>query len=132
MARTSIVLFTLVAWFGISNHCALGMLEGAKITATHPTCHESGPAPSKSRGQDDQSPCCKILRATLVEMTKPLLSFDPLAFSLHAYLVGLIIFPESRDVLHPLELDTGPPFSGSFAESVLQRSILAHAPPSVA
>ena len=31
--------------------------------------------------------------------------------------------------LSPLELDTGPPFAGSFAESVLQRSVLAHAPP---
>jgi len=39
----------------------------------------------------------------------------------------LISAPETR--LSPLELDTGPPFAGSFAESVLQRSILAHAPP---
>ena len=35
----------------------------------------------------------------------------------------------AETLLPPLELDTGPPFAGSFAESVLQRSILAHAPP---
>ena len=41
--------------------------------------------------------------------------------------VELISAAETQ--LLPLELDTGPPFARSFAESVLQRSILAHAPP---
>jgi hypothetical protein len=31
--------------------------------------------------------------------------------------------------MHTLGLDTGPPNALSFSESVLQRSILAHAPP---
>lgn len=127
--RASVVLVTLFAWFAISNHCALGMLESAKAAATHAACHENGRTPSKSPGQDEQSPCCKTLRATLVDLSKPLVSFDASAFALQPYLVGLIRFPEQRDLLRPLELDTGPPFSGSFAESVLQRSILAHAPP---
>jgi hypothetical protein len=32
----------------------------------------------------------------------------------------------------PLFLDTGPPDAHSFAELILQRSLLAHAPPSPA
>ncbi|PZR79253.1 MAG: hypothetical protein DLM52_01335 [Chthoniobacterales bacterium] len=130
--RASVVLVTLFAWFAISNHCVLGMLESAKAAVTHAACHESERTPSKSPCQDEQSPCCKNLRATLVDLSIPLVSFDASAFALQPYLVGLIRFPEQRDLLRPLELDRGPPFSVSFAESVLQRSILAHAPPFVA
>jgi len=34
-----------------------------------------------------------------------------------------------RDALAPLLLDTGPPGARSFAELILQQSLLAHAPP---
>jgi hypothetical protein len=127
--RACVILVTLLGWFLISNHCALGMFETAKAAAPHATCHAGTGAPSKSPGHDEQSPCCKTLRATLVDLSKPLISFDASTFVLQSYLIGLAGFPEQRDLLRPLELDTGPPFCGSFAESVLQRSILAHAPP---
>jgi hypothetical protein len=37
----------------------------------------------------------------------------------------------SRAALAPLFFDTGPPGAHSFAELILQRSLLAHAPPSL-
>ena len=37
-----------------------------------------------------------------------------------------------RDAPAPLLLDTGPPGAHSFAELILQRSLLAHAPPFLA
>jgi hypothetical protein len=46
------------------------------------------------------------------------------------YVAELMLVPP-RVVFQPVSLDTGPPRSLSFAESVLQRSVLAHAPPVV-
>ncbi len=87
--RLAVVLTTMVAWFSISNHCAVGGLIAKANSAVAPM-H------------------CQIQDWIVVE---------------------LISAAETQ--LSPLELDTGPPFAGSFAESVLQRSILAHAPPSL-
>jgi len=73
-------------------------------------------------------PCCKILRATVSAEARPVevatKNFVPVQDWIVAELISAAETP-----LSPLELDTGPPFAGSFAESVLQRSILAHAPP---
>ena len=75
-------------------------------------------------------PCCKLLRATVIKDCTSVVQ-NGLTFSLQPYFVGFIVCPEQLHWSQSFELDTGPPFSGSFAESVLQRSILAHAPPFV-
>jgi len=73
-------------------------------------------------------PCCKTLRATITSEAKVVevesKNFVPIQDWIVAELISAV-----NTQLSPLELDTGPPFAGSFAESVLQRSILAHAPP---
>ena len=75
-------------------------------------------------------PCCKMLRATITSEAKIVevasQNFVPIQGWFVAELVSAV-----KTQLPSLELDTGPPFAGSFAESVLQRSILAHAPPSL-
>jgi hypothetical protein len=129
MSRTGVTILTLVAWFAISNHCALGAFETRQNVAAHASCHGSAPAPSKLPAKGQEMPCCKLLRATLVKDKAPVVE-NGLIFSLQPYFVGFIVFPEQLHWPQSVELDTGPPFSGSFAESVLQRSILAHAPPS--
>ena len=129
LGRAGVILVTLLGWFSISNHCALGAFEYGKATATHAACHGGADIPAKSPTEGGQAPCCKTLRATFAEVSKPLVPFDASGFSLQDYFVGRIDFSDCSEPLRPLELDTGPPFSGSFAESVLQRSILAHAPP---
>jgi hypothetical protein len=75
-------------------------------------------------------PCCKLLLATLNGDAKTVqkessncLSFQSLAF------VVISSADDAQFRCRPLELDTGPPSSRSFAELILQRSILAHAPP---
>ena len=128
--RPFIVLLTIVAWLSISNHCAVAAMVAAKMQS--PTaqmhCHGSQPSPSKKSG-DEQTPCCKVLRATLVQLANSVPAFDFSAFSIQPYFGGLNVFSEQSHAPQTFELDTGPPFRGSFAELVLQRSVLAHAPP---
>ena len=127
--RLAVVLMTMVAWFSISNHCASGALEGRRSVAVHVSCHGSAPAPTKTPTQDDQLPCCKVLRATLVTMAESFVGHDASMFGLRPYSVAPIAFSEPFLANVSFELDTGPPLARSFAESVLQRSILAHGPP---
>jgi hypothetical protein len=128
LMRAGVVAVTIAAWFLISNHCAFAIVEGAKLPAEHAHCHGST-APTNAPAQNEQLPCCKLLRATITKDGASVAG-NALAFSLQPYFVGFIVFPEPLRWPQSFELDTGPPFSISFAESVLQRSILAHAPPS--
>jgi hypothetical protein len=126
--RIAMALTTMMAWFSISNHCALGGLVAKAHSAVAPMhCHGNQPTPSK-KSSEDEMPCCKMLRATITSEAKVVEvesnNFVPIQ---HWIVAELISAAETH--LSPLELDTGPPFAGSFAESVLQRSVLAHAPP---
>jgi hypothetical protein len=125
--RSSTVAIMAAAWFAISNHCALAVVEGGQSVTAHAACHGNESAPTKTPAKGAQGPCCKVLRATLVKSAS--VAADTLAFSLQPYFVGIVVFPKQLHWPQSFELDTGPPFSTSFAESVLQRSILAHAPP---
>ena len=129
--RVAVVSLTLVAWFSISNHCALGGLIAAKVQpATAPMhCHGGQPLPSKESG-DEEMPCCKMLRATITGQAKIVQVASKDYLRIQSWIVAEIIFADEPQ-LHraPQELDTGPPFAASFAESVLQRSLFVHAPP---
>jgi len=105
-------------------------MVSAKMVAAPPACHGVPHSPGKS-DSSDQAPCCKVLRAT-IQLSKSLVAYDSSNFSLRPDFALLIILAEHVASLRPLELDTGPPYYESFAESVLQRSILAHAPPFLA
>jgi len=127
--RFSVVVAVATAWFVISNHCALAAMENANSAPAHAHCHGST-APKKAPAKDEHVPCCKVLSALVVKGVS--VDGSGLTFSLQQYLVGFVDFPEQLHWPQSLELDTGPPFSSSFAECVLQRSILAHAPPLIA
>jgi hypothetical protein len=126
-----VVSLTLAAWLSISNHCAVGALVAAKTQpAMAPMhCHGNQPSPSK-KSSEEEMPCCKMLRATLAGQGKIVQVASKDFLPIQRWIVAEIVFADEA-LLHrpPQELDTGPPFAGSFAESVLQRSILAHAPP---
>ncbi len=127
----SIVVVTGLAWISISNHCALGALIAKTDSAVAPMhCHGNQPAPSK-KSNDDEMPCCKMLRATITSEAKIVEAASQNFVPIQNWILSEVISAPATQ-LSPLELDTGPPFAGSFAESVLQRSILAHAPPSLA
>jgi hypothetical protein len=114
-----LALITLLAWFLISNHCALGVIGGLGAHPWH--CHGSAWSTTA-----EQSACCKALTAVIAKSDA---SVDKTAFtvSFQTHIAPLTASDLSRP--DRLSLDTGPPFQTSFAECVLQRSILAHAPP---
>lgn len=130
--RLLVVATSIAAWFVASNHCALATTSTAVNFATGSECpmhahKQHVPQPEKGNGCGD-FPCCKNLQATTVitakGLAKPvwlgtLQSFFPQVIS--------VIEIQSRKVL--LLLDTGPPGENNFTHLVLQRSVLAHAPP---
>ena len=126
-----IVLITALGWLALSNHCAIGAAEAHTAKAAM-SCHGSqtpNHAPSK---KEDGVECCKVVRATLLSPEKSLVSFDQLLFAPFEYLVGSIVLPDAGEQSSALEWNTGPPRAPSFSETVLQRSLLAHAPPLLA
>ena len=76
--------------------------------------------------------CCKTVRATLLTPAKSVVSLDDFLFTPYKYFVALVIWPNPDEQARFFEWDTGPPAALSFSESVLQRSILSHAPPLLA
>jgi hypothetical protein len=135
-ARLLIGGVTLLAWFAISNHCVIDAAMSAPTAAPvhHDDCcpmHANKPAaPAQPKKQGDGQVCCKNLPATALKGSQPLASFiAPLLtilFDRHD------LFQGARDELPSLCLDTGPPNALSFSELVLQQSLRAHAPPSIA
>jgi hypothetical protein len=135
IARTIIVATSMLSWFAASNHCVL-----AAPPVKHVAMGQSGMSsgcpmhtkqqrsqPEKQNGCGDL-PCCKNLRATTTAAAKLVAS--------PVWLGALITFytPAEAEATAAAArtscfLDRGPPGESSFAELVLQRSILAHAPP---
>jgi len=129
--RISVVLTTIVAWLSISNHCAVGAMVAAKTRSpmAQMHCHGNQPSPSK-KSSEEEMPCCKVLRATLAGQGKTVQIASKNFLPIPKWTLAQVIFADKAQLHRPLqELNTGPPFVDSFAESVLQRSLLAHAPP---
>ncbi len=127
-ARAAFALLAIAAWLVATNHCALADLT-APAAAEHEQCpgHKT-PADEQKEGECDGSSCCKGLSAPLAQ-AKNLGGSDLTSFLRCSYPPRCLhIVPPHRAAV-VLELDTGPPAASSFAESVLQRSLLAHAPP---
>ena len=133
LVRLPIVAIGAAAWLAISNHCLLAAVEGA-ARMPMPRCHGTSPANQSPANHDQKGSvvCCKVLRATLLTSAKNLVSLDQFLFAPYKYFVAIVVLPDTSHEIGAFEWDTGPPGGGSFAESVLQRSILAHAPPFVA
>ena len=84
---------------------------------------------SKQKEQSPKVQCCKVLRAVVFAKTKDWARSDSEFCDVNfPVLAGAFVLYSSRDVT-PLLLDTGPPGAFSFAELILQQSLLAHAPP---
>jgi hypothetical protein len=129
MARLLTAIITAFAWFLISNHCVLAELQHAsqtKASCHQPCCANEPPAKSNSESGVE---CCKTLHATLSAAAKDFAGHDTSLFAPQLYAIGAVISTNDLGPIAILKLGTGPPFANTFAESVLQRSILAHAPP---
>jgi len=119
----------MAAWFIASDHCALA---AALSPIAAPSAHEHCPghkAPAKGNDHNNDLVCCKSLAAPAVTPLKNPVSYDAALFVLKSYFAAELIFQNDHNGVPRSEWDTGPPGADSFAESVLQRSVLAHAPP---
>jgi hypothetical protein len=131
---TTVTLLTVAAWFLAANHCAVASLVAPLTDA--PTGHEHCPASSDAPAGKEQPNdcdglnCCKSLSAP-ASFAKQLVGYDKAFYTLKDYVVSEFVFATEQHDASISELDTGPPRTHCFAESVLQRSLLAHAPPSL-
>jgi len=125
-ARGAIVAVAICSWFAISNHCAFAALATNTDAASHGCPFHSKPKEKQSTGAQ----CCKILRAVAPAPAKSWARDDTKLSGADGYnSEPALVIASSQTTLVPLSLDTGPPGVRSFAELVLQRSLLAHAPP---
>jgi len=128
--RCVAVAITICSWFSISNHCAFAAMA-RKTNSTQAACpfHSK---PEKQKEQTSQVQCCKILRAVVPTISKSWARSDGDFSDIHFRFEECRLVAHFRDALAPLLLDTGPPGAHSFAELILQQSLLAHAPPFLA
>ena len=126
--RCTTALLTLAAWFILSNHCLFGFAEATVDPveqADECPMHAAAPAKEKPAAK---IPCCKEIRAVVVKPAPKTLTLGARSFARQEYVIAAFPIPP-RQIVELHALDTGPPGLLSFAESVLQESMLAHAPP---
>ena len=131
-SRATVSLIALIAWLHAANHCAVAgkFAPAPPPVAEQPSCpgHKAPQEDEKSDGCEASS-CCKSLAAP-VAIAKVAPSYDALTFVTIEFAQAATFELGEQHLASIAEIDTGPPESISFAESVLQRSLLAHAPPS--
>lgn len=127
LLRSAAALVMVTSWLAISNHCALAALSAARPAADECPMH-SQPAKEKT---PTTLVCCKVLRAADVSVTVKVATpqLCLLAPIEHA---AMVVAPQPFFSAPSALLDTGPPGLRTFAELILQRSLLAHAPPPLA
>ena len=127
--RVAIVLVMSLSWFALVNHCELAAAAPPKPAQAHSCCEEDKGADKAPVNNDHNSSieCCKAVHPALAPIGDTI--SPDLSSGSPAQVPADVVLPDVRPSTDILELDTGPPFVSSFVELVLQRSILAHAPP---
>lgn len=128
ITRCALVTIAICSWIAVTNHCAFAAAAKEIDNAQSECPFHSKPA--KEKEQSSQVQCCKILRGVVFAQSKGWkhddAKFTDADFSAE---MGVSLACSLRTVAS-LSLDTGPPLhSFSFAELILQQSLLAHAPP---
>ena len=128
--RCAVVLIAICSWFAISNHCAFAAVATKTDSAQTECPFHSKTA--KQKQEPAQLQCCKVLRAVVFAQTKSWSRDDAKYSDVGFRVEEFAHLALSYNAQASLSLDTGPPAGRSFAELILQRSLLAHAPPIVA
>ena len=126
-ARWTIVLVAICAWLAVSNHCAFAALARTSDSAESGCPFHSQPA--KPQPPPSGIQCCKILRAVIPVVAKSWARDDGKLSGVDFRIDEFALIAHLHTAPAPLLLDTGPPEAHTFAELILQRSLLAHAPP---
>jgi hypothetical protein len=129
MSQALTVLLTIAAWFCLSNHCVLGLgLASPPAESADSFECPMHSTPAKKKEPAANLPCCKDLRALAAKSAAGAMAATIRSVRSQDYATGVFL-PPPRVTLEIECLDTGPPDAFSFAEAVLQQSILSHAPP---
>ena len=119
----------MTAWLVASNHCAIGLMKPVPTTAAaHSVCHSCKSEPMKPQpasGGDRE--CCKALQGVPADTAKADVKYEASLFTLLDFVVTEVLSRAASQTARTL--DHAPPRSISFAELILQRSLLSHAPP---
>lgn len=117
------------AWLVAANHCAFATIAAHSAKTTHACCHEEDGQHDQSQPTFPQSmQCCDTLKASVpAQAVVPAASFHELQLAwVESEILPNLVAAQSL-VIAP---STGPPpRAETFVESVLNRSLLAHAPP---
>ena len=128
--RHAAVAIAICSWIAVSNHCAFAAVASEMHKAQTECPFHTKPA--KQKEQSSQVQCCKILRAVVFAKTKDWARDDAKFCDADLPIQADAFVVYSPQAIAPLLLDTGPPpHAFSFVELILQRSLLAHAPPFV-
>lgn len=129
--RFFVVAASIAAWFVASNHCVLAaptVTSRVSVSSQCPMHAQKQHVPQHNGNGCGDLPCCKNLQATTLTGVKAIAK--PTWFgALQPFFPQLINLAEVQARQMSVIRDTGPPGENSFVQSVLQRSILAHAPP---
>ena len=127
VTRYAGVAIAICSWIAVSNHCAFAAVA-TEIDKAQTECpfHSK---PAKQKEQSSPVQCCKILRAVVFAKTKDWARNDAKFCDANFTVLAGAFVVYSSCAVAPLLLDTGPPGAFSFAELILQQSLLAHAPP---
>ena len=122
----------VLAWLAGTNHCLLGLMHQPKSntvsTCTCPNLSEKSDGPA--RGSSTMLGCCQGLQTPKIDLEKA--KIEPVLVGLHLLPTEHFTLPEApRNILLRTEYDTGPPATGFFVETVLQRCLRENAPPIV-
>ena len=129
-ARWLIVVVTICSWIAVSNHCAFAAVAKEMDKGQAECPFHSKPAKQKEKPSHVE--CCKILRAVVFAKTEGWARDDAKFGEANFAAQANTLVAYSSRTVEPLLLDTGPPGIFSFAELILQQSLLAHAPPFLA
>jgi hypothetical protein len=134
IARTLSAGVVLVAWFAVSNHCGLAMtrvLHGV-TRAGHECCpSQNNNADHHNVPNDPSKVCCKQLRLLPIAVGAKLVDAHKETFCFETDWSVAVAWQAAEEACRANYVGTaiGPPYLRSFAEAVLQRSLLSHAPP---
>jgi len=116
----------LLSWFIITNHCALGLMGSSPPTQKEHACCHKHDAPAQNTPKAPFE-CCGAIKASLNDNATAKIDGLKVAFEL----VFMSVLANERTFAEApaRSCEHGPPQALSFAELVLQRSLLSHAPP---
>lgn len=125
--RSATVALLLVSWLLFTNHCALGMMQ-RPAPSVDQADHCCGKSDHRNTQPEQPGDCCKIKATpTAAKTDAPAATFQ---LQFEDYVIQVLVPPVGQPIPDFL-FDHGPPRAVSFAEAVLQRSLLGHAPPAI-